>query len=67
MPIYAKFFTVTDMQTLNRFYSTEVMQNYLAKMELVQQELAPVVSKMLSEKLEAARRRLSPDGLPKQN
>jgi hypothetical protein len=67
VPIYAKFFTVTDMQTLNRFYSTEVMQNYLAKMELVQQELAPVVSKMLSEKLEAARRRLSPDGLPKQN
>lgn len=42
LPVYRKYFTVQELQELNKFYSTEIMQNMINKMPLLTQELAPL-------------------------
>ena len=42
LPVYRKHFTIEEIQELNRFSSTEIMQNMLKKMPLVTQEAAPL-------------------------
>jgi hypothetical protein len=42
LPVYRKHFTVQEIQELNRFYSTEIMQNMINKMPLLTQEMAPL-------------------------
>lgn len=51
LPVYQKYFTLEEMQELNKFYSTKVMQSMTDKLPLVSQELAPVQVKMLHEYL----------------
>jgi hypothetical protein len=40
LPVYQKYFSVEEIQELNKFYSTAVMQDYVKKIPLVTQELA---------------------------
>lgn len=47
LPVYRKHFTVEELQELNRFYSTEPMQNMLSKMPLVTTELAPHQARLI--------------------
>jgi len=49
LPVYQKHFKVEELQELNRFYSTEPMQNMLAKMPLITAELAPHQMKMIED------------------
>ncbi len=42
MPVYKNHFTLQELQELNRFYSTEAMQNMIKKMPLLTQESAPL-------------------------
>ena len=42
LPVYRKYYTIEEIQELNRFYSTEIMQNMLKKMPLLTQESAPL-------------------------
>ncbi|WP_424946109.1 DUF2059 domain-containing protein [Candidatus Spongiihabitans sp.] len=42
IPIYKNHFTVQELQELNKFYSTEIMQNMIKKMPLLTQEVAPL-------------------------
>lgn len=52
LPIYQKHFTIAELQELNKFYSTEVMQDMVKKLPLVTQDAAPVAMKMLNEHFE---------------
>ena len=42
IPVYRMHFTIEEIQELNKFYSTEIMQNMVKKMPVVTQELAPL-------------------------
>lgn len=42
LPVYRKYFTIQELEELNRFYSTEIMQNMINKMPLLTQEMAPL-------------------------
>ncbi|WP_421858767.1 DUF2059 domain-containing protein [Oricola sp.] len=42
LPIYRKHFSIEELQELNKFYSTEVMQHMTKKMPLVISEVAPL-------------------------
>lgn len=48
LPVYQEHFTLEELQELNRFYSTEIMQEMVAKMPLVQQDLAPAQYEFLT-------------------
>ena len=41
LPIYQKHFTLAELQELNKFYSTEVMQGMVKKLPLITQDAAP--------------------------
>ncbi|WDE03357.1 DUF2059 domain-containing protein [Thalassomonas viridans] len=41
IPVYRNHFTLQELQELNKFYSTEIMQNMTKKMPLLVQEAAP--------------------------
>jgi len=49
LPVYQKHFTLAEIQELNKFYSTEVMQGMVKKMPLVTQDAAPIQMKMLND------------------
>lgn len=49
LPVYQKYFTLNEIQELNKFYSTEVMQRMVAKMPLVAQDSAPTQVKLLND------------------
>jgi hypothetical protein len=42
MPVYRKYFTIEEIQRLNKFYSTETMQNLVKKLPLLTQEIVPL-------------------------
>lgn len=42
LPVYRKYFTIQEIQELNKFYSTEIMQNMINKLPLLTQEVAPL-------------------------
>jgi hypothetical protein len=49
LPIYTKYFTVAELQELNKFYSTDIMQQMVKKDPLIQQEYAPIFAKAMLE------------------
>lgn len=49
IPIYQKYFTLAEVQNMNKFYSTNTMQVMLSKMPLVVNELAPIQQELLLE------------------
>ena len=48
LPIYKNHFTLAEIQELNKFYSTEAMQNMTKKLPLLAQETAPIQVEMLT-------------------
>lgn len=52
LPVYQKHFTLAELQELNKFYSTEVMQGMVKKIPLVTQDAAPGQVKMMNAYLE---------------
>jgi hypothetical protein len=46
--IYKNYLTVDEIQELNKFYSTEVMQKMVAKTPLMMQEFAPKMVDMIN-------------------
>jgi hypothetical protein len=50
LPIYAKYYTVAEIQELNKFYSTEIMQEYLKREPLLQEESWRVIAKLTSDR-----------------
>ncbi|MCE5983160.1 MULTISPECIES: DUF2059 domain-containing protein [unclassified Pseudomonas] len=48
LPVYQRHFTVGQIQALNKFYSTEVMQDMVRKTPLLAHELMPIQSKMIN-------------------
>ena len=49
LPVYQEHFTIEEVQELNKFYSTEIMQDMIRKMPLVTQELAPLQAELIQE------------------
>ncbi len=49
LPIYQKHFTLAEIQELNKFYSTEVMQGMVKKMPLLTQDAAPVQMTLMND------------------
>jgi hypothetical protein len=49
LPVYQKYFTIPELQELNKFYSTEAMQNMSAKLPLIMQDLRPIQVKQMHE------------------
>jgi hypothetical protein len=47
VPIYMKYYTLAELQELNKFYSTATMQQMVKKDPLIQQEMGPVVQKLM--------------------
>jgi hypothetical protein len=49
IPVYKKYFTISEIQNMNKFYSTKTMQIMLNKMPLLINESTPIQQKLLSE------------------
>lgn len=49
LPLYQKYFTIQEIQELNRFYSTEPMQALVKKMPLLTQEAVPIQLALIEE------------------
>jgi hypothetical protein len=58
LPVYQKHFTLAEVQELNKFYSTEIMQDMVRKIPLITQDAAPIQMKMLNEYMERVDARL---------
>jgi hypothetical protein len=58
LPVYQKHFTLAEIQELNKFYSTETMQNMVKKGSLLAQDAAPIQMKMMNEYFERVSNRL---------
>ena len=43
-PTYEKYYSVDEIQELNKFYSTELMQNMVKKSRVINAELAPILT-----------------------
>ena len=50
IPIYTKYFTIEEIQELNKFYSTELMQKLASKDPLITQDFLAVWMKFVLEK-----------------
>ena len=59
LPVYQKHFTLAELQELNKFYSTETMQNMIVKLPLIVQDAAPIQVKLISDYFERIAQRLS--------
>jgi len=66
VPIYTKYFSITDLQSLNKFYSTEAMQNLVNKQPMLQEEIMPIITKMTMENIQRLQQ-TQPHGAVKQN
>jgi len=49
LPIYQKYFSLGEIQELNRFYSTDVMQSFVKKLPLLTQDAAPIQVKLMQD------------------
>lgn len=47
MPVFSKYYTTEELQELNKFYSTPIMQAYTQKSPLISQEMAPALTAIL--------------------
>jgi hypothetical protein len=61
LPVYRKYYDIGDIQELNKFYSTDIMQNMAAKGPLIAQDLAPVQNKMFGDYMKRLNKRLNAD------
>jgi hypothetical protein len=59
LPVYQKHFTLAELQELNKFYSTETMQNMIVKLPLIAQDAAPIQVKLISDYYERLAKGLS--------
>jgi len=48
LPVYKNHFTLQELQKLNKFYSTETMQNMIKIMPLLTKEAAPLQTELLT-------------------
>ena len=64
VPVYQKHFSLQEIQELNKFYSTEIMQGLVKKMPLLTQDAAPIQVKMMNEFMKRFQSRLQ-DRLPR--
>ncbi|WP_400171964.1 DUF2059 domain-containing protein [Pseudomonas caricapapayae] len=58
MPLYQKHFSLTEIQELNKFYSTDVMQGLVKKQPLLIQEAIPIQMKLFNNYMEQANKSL---------
>jgi hypothetical protein len=65
IPIYQKYFSVNEIQELNKFYSTDVMQGMVKKMPSLAHDLAPIQMKLIKDYFERLDARLSARSKPK--
>lgn len=49
MPVYQKYFSITEIQELNKFYSTDVMQGMTKKIPLLTQDAAPIQVRIVND------------------
>ncbi len=49
LPIYGNYFTIEELQELNKFYSTEIMQNMIIKTPALMQEFAPLQLELIQD------------------
>ena len=49
LPVYENIYTIEEIQHLNRFFSTEIMQNFIDKNSLVLQQSIQVNSKLIQD------------------
>ena len=52
LPVYQKYFTLQELQELNKFYSTEIMQDMRKKRPAVSKELAALSAKRVMTMME---------------
>ena len=64
VPIYQKHMTIAEIQELNKFYSTDVMQRMVQKMPLIAQDAAQIQAKLLSEQQQRFRDRADRERTP---
>jgi uncharacterized protein DUF2059 len=64
LPVYQKHFTLKELQELNKFYSTQIMQDMVKKIPLISQDAAPIQMKMTNESMERLDARLSDASKP---
>jgi len=61
LPVYQKHFTLSEIQELNKFYSTDVMQGMANKIPLVAQEVGPIQVQLMSDYFQRLDERLNSD------
>ena len=52
LPVYTKFYTIEQIQELNRFYSTDIMQQLVKNSQALIVELAPLQVELINENQE---------------
>ena len=58
MPLYQKYFTLAEIQELNKFYSTDIMRGYVQKMPLLAVEMGQLGSKLFQDMIERQHQRI---------
>ncbi len=49
MPVYQKHYSLSEIQELNKFYSTEIMQGMVKKAPLISQDAAPIQVRLFND------------------
>lgn len=49
LPVYRNHYTVSQIQELNKFYSTDVMRSMVKEAPLVMQDAAPIMVKLMND------------------
>lgn len=58
LPIYQKYFTINEIQELNKFYSTDAMQDMRKKLPLISQDVAPAQVGLMNDYMGRVTKRL---------
>lgn len=61
LPVYQKYFTLSEIQELNKFYSTDVMQGMATKFPLVAQDAGPIQIQLMNDYFQRLEERLNSD------
>jgi hypothetical protein len=67
LPVYEKYFSLAELQELNKFYSTEIMQGLMKKSPLIAQDAAPIQVNMVREYYQRVESRIREELKPKQD
>jgi len=65
MPVYQKHFSISEIQELNKFYSTDSMQSMVRKMPLLTHDAAPIQVKILNDYFDRFYNRLNKELKPR--